>query len=575
MILSRLPFSAAVLLAFGVAAPGLALAASADQLPDIRHTVQSGDTLEAVAKRYLKDPQQWRAVGTLNGVKDPLRLPIGSVIVIPANMVGYQEVTISHIKGVARVRSPLAGGDWQSAASGTTLTEGDELQVPAGSFVTLRFADGSSVRINENSELKLSELRKNSRTDEQQSVLDLSRGGLESHVTPVMDQRRKRKFEIKTPMATTSVRGTVFSVSVTDSGKAITAVDQGVVQVQGHPAQPTARQAAQQALVHAGSGVAVQTSGQVGATVALLEAPSLQGNPAVFEDANFLTLQVGEVPRAQQYGVLLALDPELSRVILRQNHASPTFKFEALPDGTYYMSARAIDDQDIPGKPATQTIKVKATPIPPLYSSPAPEGLIGLSDGELLCTEGGSGIAGYRIQVSASRDFSTPLQDSGVVGNCQASVASLGVGSYFWRAASVRKLADGSLDQGPFAQPQAFKTGSNPTTLGADALSAGEASAPNLLQLSWPAEAGQRFNLQLATDESFAAPLATAQLDQPQWTSDALGAGDYYVRIQVLDPSGLKSRYSDPRKLTVEPSIITGSGGVLKTGEGKAVLSPR
>lgn len=571
MFLSRLPFSAAVLLAFGVAAPGLALAASADQLPDIRHTVQSGDTLEAVAKRYLKDPQQWRAVGTLNGVKDPLRLPIGSVIVIPANMVGYQEVTISHVKGMARVRSPLAGGDWQSAVSGTILTEGDELQVPAGSFVTLRFADGSSVRINENSELKLSELRKNNRTDEQQSVLDLSRGGLESHVTPVMDQRRKRKFEIKTPMATTSVRGTVFSVSVTDSGNAITAVDKGVVQVQGRPA---AHHAQQQALVNAGSGVAVQASGQLGATVALLEAPSLQGNPAVFEDANFLTLQVGEVPRAKQYGVLLALDPELSRVILRQSHASPTFKFEAVPDGTYYLSARAIDEQDIPGKPATQTIKVKATPIPPLYSSPVPEGLIGLSDGELLCTEGGSDIAGYRIQVSASRDFSQILQDSGVVDKCQASVASLGVGSYFWRTASVRKLPDGSLDQGPFAQPQAFKTGSNPSTLGADALNAGEASAPNLLHLSWPAEPGQRFNLQLAADASFASPLATAELDQPDWTSDALVAGDYYVRIQVLDPSGLKSRYSDPRKLTVEPSVITGSGGVLKTGEGKSVLSP-
>ncbi len=567
MFLSRLPFSAAVLLAFGVAAPGLALAASADQLPDIRHTVISGDTLEAVAKRYLKDPQQWRAVGTLNGVKDPLRLPIGSVIVIPAHMVGYQEVTISHVKGVARVRSPLAGGDWQSAASGTILTEGDELQVPAGSFVTLRFADGSSVRINENSELKLSELRKNSRTEEQQSVLDLSRGGLESHVTPVMDQRRKRKFEIKTPMATTSVRGTVFSVSISDSGKAITAVDKGVVEVQG-------RQAAQQARVQAGQGVAVARSGQVGPTVALLPAPSLQANPPVFEDANFLTLQVGEVPQAQKYGVILALDPELARVVLQQSHSSPTFKFDAIADGTYYMSARAIDGQDIPGTPAVQAIKVKATPVPPLYANPAPGGLIGLADGELLCTEGGPGIVGYRIQVAASQDFSTPQQDSGVVDNCQASASGLGVGSYFWRVASVRRLADGSLDQGPFAQPQAFKTGSNPPTLGADALSPAESNNPNQLQLSWPAEAGQRFNLQLASDDSFT-DARTFALDTPQWASDSLPPGDYYVRIQVLDPSGLKSRYSAPRKLPVEPAILTGAGGVLKTGDGKSVLSPR
>ena len=567
MFRSRLPFTTAIVLAIGVAAPGLVLAASADQLPDIRHTVQSGDTLEAVAKRYLRDPQQWQAVGTLNGVKNPLRLPIGSVIVIPAHLVGYQDVTISHVKGIAQARSPLLGSDWQGVVSGAKLTEGDELRVPAGSFVTLRFADGSSVRINENSELKLSELRKSSRTDEQQSVLDLSRGGLESHVTPVMEQRRKRKFEIKTPMATTSVRGTVFSVSISESGKAITAVDKGVVDVQG-------RQAAQQARVKAGQGVAVANSGQVGPTVALLQAPSLQANPAVFEDANFLTLQLGEVPQAQKYGVVLALDPELARVVLHESHASPTFKFEAIADGTYYMSARAIDAQGIPGMPAVQAIKVKATPVPPLYASPAPGGLIGLSDGELLCTEGGTGIAGYRIQVAASQDFSNPLQDSGVVDNCYASAAGLGVGSYFWRVASVRKLADGSLDQGPFAQPQAFKTGSNPPTLGADALSPAETNNPNQLQLSWQAEAGQRFNLQLASDEAFS-DARSYELDTPQWASDSLPPGDYYVRIQVLDPSGLKSRYSAPRKLPVEPAIMTGAGSVLKSGDGKSVLSPK
>lgn len=567
MFRSRLPFTTAIVLAIGVAAPGLVLAASADQLPDIRHTVQSGDTLEAVAKRYLRDPQQWQAVGTLNGVKNPLRLPIGSVIVIPALLVGYQEVTISHVKGIAQARSPLLGGDWQGVVSGAKLTEGDELRVPAGSFVTLRFADGSSVRINENSELKLSELRKSSRTDEQQSVLDLSRGGLESHVAPVMEQRRKRKFEIKTPMATTSVRGTVFSVSISESGKAITAVDKGVVEVQG-------RQATQQARVKAGQGVAVANSGQVGPTVALLQAPSLQANPPVFEDANFLTLQLGEVPQAQKYGVVLALDPELARVVLHESHASPTFKFEAIADGTYYLSARAIDAQDIPGMPAVQAIKVKATPVPPLYASPAPGGLIGLSDGELLCTEGGAGIAGYRIQVAASQDFANPLQDSGVVDNCYASAAGLGVGSYFWRVASVRKLADGRLDQGPFAQPQAFKTGSNPPTLGADALSPAETNNPNQLQLSWQAEAGQRFNLQLASDEAFS-DARSYELDTPQWASDSLPPGDYYVRIQVLDPSGLKSRYSAPRKLPVEPAIMTGAGGVLKSGDGKSVLSPK
>ena len=72
-----------------------------------------------------------------------------------------------------------------------------------------------------------------------------------------------------------------------------------------------------------------------------------------------------------------------------------------------------------------------------------------------------------------------------------------------------------------------------------------------------------------------AATLSTVQLDQPRWASDELAPGDYFVRIQVLDPSGLKSRYSAARKLTVESAITTGDGTMLKSGDGKPVQSQR
>lgn len=568
-MLSRSPslLPTSLLIALGALLPGAVQAASADQLPDIRHEVQTGDTLEAVAKRYLKDPQQWRELGEFNQIKHPTRLPIGSVVVIPARLVGYQNVTVEHVQGQAQTRSPLTGTDWQPLTKGATLTEGDELKVAAGSFATLGFTDGSSVRINEKSELKLSELRKNARTDEQQSVFELEKGGLESRVTPTIEQRRKRKFEIKTPMATTSVRGTVFSVSISESGSAITAVDKGTVAVEG---SRTKRKAA----VQAGSGIAVPQSGQLGNVVGQLGAPSLQANPAVFEDANFLTLQLGQVSQAAQYQVVLAQDAELAQVLRSQRFNSTTAKFEGVEDGNYYVSARAIDAQDIPGKPTIQAIKVKATPVPPLYSSPQPDGLIGISDGELICTEGGKDLAGYRIQVAARADFAKPQADSGLVPHCKSGIDTLAAGNYFWRVASVRKLADGSLDQGPFSKPQAFKAGSNPASMGADALSLGDTSRPNQLQLSWPAESGQAFNLQLARNDQFDAPISTQRLDVPQWSSDILTPGDYFVRIQVLDPTGLKSRYSAARKLTVEPSIITGEGTVLKSSDGKQVQSP-
>ena len=148
---SLLPVS--VLIALGALLQGTAHAASADQLPDIQHTVQAGDTLEAVAKRYLKDPQQWRELGEANAIQQPKHLPVGSVIVIPARLVGYQNVTVAHVQGTAQTRSPQTGSAWQPLTKGATLTEGDELQVPAGSFVTGASADGSTVRVNEKSDL--------------------------------------------------------------------------------------------------------------------------------------------------------------------------------------------------------------------------------------------------------------------------------------------------------------------------------------------------------------------------------------------------------------------------------------
>ena len=559
-----------LLIALGVLLPRAAGAASADQLPDIQHKVQPGDTLEGVAKRYLKDPLQWQVLGELNQVKFPTRLPVGSTLVIPARLVGYQNAVAEYVQGDAQSRSPHIGGGsgWQRLVQGAVLTEGDELKVAPGSFVTLKFADGSSVRINEKSELKLSEMRKNHRTQEQESVVDLNKGGIESQVTPAIEQRRKRKFEIKTPMATTSVRGTVFSVSISDSGEAITAVDHGVVAVAGNAA-------ARETAVKAGRGIAVQNNGRVGTIVDQLAPPSLQGNPPVFEDADFLTIQLSPVEQARQYQVKLAHDAEMRQVVRSQRFDTPVAKFPGIEDGNYYVTARAIDSQQIPGKPHVETIKVKATPVPPLYSSPAPGGLIGISDGALTCTEGGKGIIGYRIQVSASTDFAQPLADSGVVTECQSAIGKLAAGSYYWRAASVRKAKDGSQDQGPFSKPQAFKAGANPASLGADALSPGEMDMPNQLQLFWTGEAGQKFNLQLARNEQFNTPISTVQLDQPRWASEELTPGDYFVRIQVLDPSGLKSRYSAARKLTVESAITTGDGTMLKSGDGKPVQSQR
>ena len=48
------------------------------------HTMIEGDTLQSVAHSELGKPAYWRAIAALNGIDDPMRLPAGTVLLIPS-----------------------------------------------------------------------------------------------------------------------------------------------------------------------------------------------------------------------------------------------------------------------------------------------------------------------------------------------------------------------------------------------------------------------------------------------------------------------------------------------------------
>jgi len=48
------------------------------------HTVRDGDTLASVAYAEYGDPTMWRAVAAYNAINDPIRVPSGSVLLLPS-----------------------------------------------------------------------------------------------------------------------------------------------------------------------------------------------------------------------------------------------------------------------------------------------------------------------------------------------------------------------------------------------------------------------------------------------------------------------------------------------------------
>ena len=528
---------------------------------DIEHQVQPGDTLEALSMHYLGTTRLWPQLQAHNHVVDPRRLQPGSVLHIPMRLLPMGSAEVTFVQGQASITSPGTNGT-TALQAGEPVAEGARLQVAPDSFVTVRLADGTLIRVHADSDLQLQQLRRRGRAGDAESVLELRRGSVETSVPP--SSSGARRFQIRTPKASTSVRGTRFDVALTSDERTLAAVTEGTVAVERHELR-------QASLLEAGYGLVVAADGQLGTPQPLLPAPELGTQPATVYDADFLRLTLPPVAAAVAYQVQVARDADFTTVVRDGSFASPQVRMAAVEDGSYYLAVRAIDHSGLPGLVAQRTLTVKAHPVPPLYQTPAQGATISRTQGELVCTQV-LGSARYRIQVASDSGFAAPVLDETRTQHCGTPVAALEPGNYYWRAASVRDLPGGGDDQGPFAPPQAFAVANNPSAPNAAALQmSGEGP---VLQLRWPGEPGQSYRLQLSRSEDFAKPLLDERLDTPNWSSAGLAPGSYFVRIQTRDPSGLESGFSTPRQVRVHPAVQSGTGLPVTSSDGQPLSPP-
>jgi len=573
--------SAALTLGFlgsvaGTSAQAAPPAATTPPGDEIAHTVQEGDTLEGLAKAYLAAPRQWPLLQARNKVTNPRRLVPGSVVWIPVRLQPAESATVEFVHGTVTAKA-RAGDAPAPVTQGGKLEEGTALQVGPDAFVSVKLADGTVVRVQAQSELLLRQLRRRGRAGSLQSVLEMRSGAVESSVPP--NAEAFRRFELRTPLAVTSVRGTHFGVAMGESGQTTASVLSGSVAVQSRQPETTDQSnpsAAAASKLAPGQGLAVAADGSVGAPRPLLAAPDTSGVPAMLSDASILAINVPPLPGAARYQAQVAQDADFTQVLRHGSFADGQLRWKAVEDGRYYLSVRALDDAGIPGVPAVQPFVVKTRPVAPLYQQPAPGAVLASGTGELRCTQV-PGVAWYRLQVARDSQFTQPMLDEQRLTECRLPLKTLPVGNYFWRAASLLQLPNSpssQVDQGPFAPPHPFSVADRPATLSPQSLQAQDGDTT--VRVHWPAEPGQRFRLQLApaNDLAFDKVVLDTQLDAPAWTASNLPAGDYLVRIQVLDLTGLESDFSPPRQIRVGSGISTGSGLPVSTSNGQPVARP-
>ncbi len=166
--------------------------------------VKRGETLTTIARDNLADPARWRELLQYNKIENPNLIQPGMRLKVPDNLDRQPDASLMRVTG--RVDYQKFGQtDWSAAATSQHLFNKDTIRTAGNARAEIRLKNGVTIQLNENSQV---EVGGNNATDGpmvRRGRLQVFTGG------PVGN------FQVRSPTAIASVRGTAFQVDVDEN----------------------------------------------------------------------------------------------------------------------------------------------------------------------------------------------------------------------------------------------------------------------------------------------------------------------------------------------------------------------
>jgi hypothetical protein len=490
------------------------------------YVAKSHDTLIGLGRRLLREPRRWRELQTRNHIANPRRIPLGTPIRIPY---GWLRTTAEAATVVGVSGAVLLDGT--PASAGQSAPQGAVLRTGSDGSVTLDLADGSVITLQKSSELSLEEMQRIDNVDSAHDTqLQLRSGHLQTVVKPHGDIGR---FEIRTPVAVSAVRGTQFRTAFdTASMDATTETLEGTVGV-------TSAAAAVAVAVPADFGTRVERTGAPLVPVRLLPPPDLAGLPGTNTTPQ-LHLQWTPVAGATRYRVQLAPDPDFHTLTADMDLAVPQLTLPAPPEGNFWLRVRSIDALGLEGLDAVRAIRQHLLPTPPMPLAPRPGTRI-VGARTSFSWSSVADATHYRWQLARDGQFSAPVMQRDIEGATSVEVDDIAPDHYQWRVASINAQGEA----GDWSAPQPFAQRPNPPSMQPPRLTR------RTLEIHWEGAAASRYHVQVARDAGFTKVVIDRQVDGPSLSVRRPRPGTYYVRVQLADPGASGDPFGAPRQFEV------------------------
>lgn len=390
----------------------------------VAYVVKPGDTLIGLGRAYLNRPGDYRTVQKTNRVQQPKRLRPGSQLNIDPNLLKSTPIaaSLSAFTGPVFIET---NGQSAPARVGMGLAEGQVVVTGANAFATFEMEDGSRITLPSNTRVRITRLRQVLINNAPQRVFQLDQGRGTISATPT--QNPAAKFEVRTPVSVSAVRGTEFRVGA-DGDKAQTEVLKGAVGVDAGAVATSA------APVPAGFGVSA-TAGGVSAPVKLLDAPKL-GAGGQNQGDKTVHFAVEPLAGAAAYRLQLSRDAGFVDIFAEATTKDPAADFGEVANGTYFVRLTALDAGGLEGFPGDYSFDRDLDTLDAAAPGDVREG----KHRKFLFrwSSAGDGARNYRFQLFASPDGKVPLVDQPGLSEPQLTLTDLPPGTYGWRVVAVR-----------------------------------------------------------------------------------------------------------------------------------------
>lgn len=511
--------------------------ASAD---DWVYTVRPNDTVKSIVDEYLTSHAYDDLLRSYNNIDENEEVRPGTRLHIPYQWLTISPllVTLDRLSGKVYKISKDNASQKQVARLGETFYFGDSIETGEDSSAILLFADGTKAQLKENTSVTFDVLNVYGESGMVDSKMLLNRGRVNVNANPSHRNNGLYRFEVKTPLAISAVRGTQYSMSSDENLTTVELFDGKNIVTNDLNADTSNLQSSTEIVeLNAGHGTFVDGTMMVESAINLLpkiDASNIDSNRIVNHER---AISWQAVEGASAYYIEIAKDANIENIVwidtLQSPELVPTFITD---DSHYYMRISAVDENGIMGYPNVVKLEPQLYPQAPTTFMPTYYEM--LNEVEYEFTWSADESEAFLLEISDNESFTNLTYKAEIEGGNQTvrfDNATNGV--YYWRIS--KKGEDGNYGEKGLITPFYLDL----TTENSDNLA--DSSVIKLPDI----EGIEGFRFQLFASDNPADKIWDKTFKDNNVRIPKRFLGTLFFRVAIIDSKGEQAAYSEMKQI--------------------------